>query len=193
METHAIASIQAFFDFKDAHPDQYFELIEGIVVEVPSPSSIHNFISLAIGSMFRLFSHIGFAFGDNQSFQLQADTIVVPDAAFILKTRQPKLTDQPYFALAPDIAVEVMSPSNTRRQMLHKINLYLAAGTSIVWVVYPDERMVEVYTRSDDGALIITPITEDDTLTGGSVLPDFSVPARDIFPPADLLPHRDQD
>lgn len=86
------------------------------------------------------------------------------------------------FELAPDLAVEVVSPSNRKREMLDKVESYLASGTKLVWLVYPTIKVGDVYRLNDDGSINIRKITVDGTLDGEDVLPGFSLRVSAIFP-----------
>jgi hypothetical protein len=79
--------------------------------------------------------------------------------------------------LVPDLAVEVLSPSNTEAEMARKRQEYFAAGVRLVWMVDPDARTVTVYTAPDQS----TVLGEVDTLSGDPVLPGFTLPLRDLF------------
>ena len=76
----------------------------------------------------------------------------------------------------PDLAVEVQSPGQSDKLMSDKATFYLQHGTHLVWLIYPEKRLVEVLT-TDDRALL----TEDDRLTGTEILPDFTFTIRDLF------------
>lgn len=103
-------------------------------------------------------------------------TIRAPDAAFVATDRVP--VDRTGFArLAPDLAVEVVSPSNTMREINDKICDYLDAGTRMVWIIEPRRRTVTVYRSHDD----IRILGEGDEVDGGDVLPGFSLRVRDLF------------
>jgi len=78
----------------------------------------------------------------------------------------------------PDFAIEIKSPDDTYTLMREKATYYLQHGTRLVWLVYPDKRMVEVYQAGADIAFFLM----GDTLTGGDLLPDFRLPVADIFP-----------
>lgn len=166
-----------------ANADRLFELIAGEIIEVPPPSPLHAHIAGVIyAAMLRYLADndLGFAFPDSVSYTLADDSEVIPDASFISYARQPSLPAK--FRVAPDIAVEVMSPSNRPRQMLDKIERYLAAGTRWVWVVYPTERVADVYQRADDGDLRLRKLGWNDVFDGGEVLPGFQLAVRDVFP-----------
>lgn len=100
-----------------------------------------------------------------------------PDIAFTSKTRMLPLTTQGAAPLIPDLCVEIKSPGNKVTDLRDKAAYYLAHGGRLVWIVYPPQKLVEVYASGEDVALL----TEHDTLTGGEILPGFELPVRDIF------------
>ena len=105
------------------------------------------------------------------------DTVRALDIAFLSSSRVPVVLPDHLVDVAPDLAVEVISPSNRVTDMHRKIRQLLAAGTALVWIVHPETRTVEVHTRS--GAVTLE---EGDTLSGGDVLPGFEIPVSEIFP-----------
>jgi Uma2 family endonuclease len=76
----------------------------------------------------------------------------------------------------PDLAIEIKSPDDTNKSMRERAAYYLAHGSSVVWLVFPEKRLVEVHTPEDFETL-----TESDILDGGDLLPGFQVSVRDIF------------
>ena len=101
-----------------------------------------------------------------------------PDAAFVSKERLPPGEAQAGFLeLAPDLAVEVISPSDSASYVQAKVEQWLAAGTRLVWVIYPDSLSVAVYRSTGEGKVLST----DDTLDGAPVFEDLSVPVQDFF------------
>lgn len=118
--------------------------------------------------------------GGEIGFVLDRDPLLLlaPDVAFIRAERlSPAVRRQSFFSGAPDLAVEVVSPSETSPETHEKVLLYLDAGTPLVWVVHPSHRTVTVYTK-DRAARIFR---EEETLDGGDVLPGFTVPVAEIF------------
>jgi Uma2 family endonuclease len=77
----------------------------------------------------------------------------------------------------PDLAIEIKSPSDTVRLMREKAAYYLATGARQVWLVYPAQRIVEVYNLEADVEILMV----GDTLTGGKLLPGFSLPVVEVF------------
>ena len=77
-----------------------------------------------------------------------------------------------------DLAVEIKSPDDTYTELRSKAAYYLANGSEMVWLVYPEKLMVEVYRKGSDVDILL----ESDTIDGGNLLPGFALPVRDIFP-----------
>lgn len=98
-----------------------------------------------------------------------------PDVAFVLKSRLQKTKG--YFYGAPDLAVEIVSPSQKRPEMVEKANIYFKYGTKQVWLVFPIKKEIEVHTPDK----VPDVYTEADTLTGGSLLPELKLVLKKVF------------
>lgn len=124
-------------------------------------------------------NRLGKVYGSDAGFRLKRspDTVLCPDTSFVCAERVPEDDRSGIMELAPDLAVEVVSPSNTINEMDDKVAECLEAGTSLVWVVRPRRRQVTVYTV--DGPPRI--LGEADVLDGGDLLPGFSLPVVDVF------------
>src|ERR1051325_532291 len=106
------------------------------------------------------------------------DTVLAPDIAFVRQARVDAVGKaKGYWPGAPDLAVEVLSPSDTIGEVEAKVSEWLAAGTIEVWVVSPNLRTVTVYRSSND----VSTLTETDLLEGGDVLPGFGIRVEEIF------------
>ena len=104
------------------------------------------------------------------------DTVRAPDVAFVSWDRRP--TDQRGFAeLAPDLAVDVLSPNDRLGEVLNKIADWLDAGTSLVWVIDPARRLARAY-RADGSELVVT---ESQSLDGEAILPGCMLPLAGLF------------
>jgi Uma2 family endonuclease len=114
----------------------------------------------------------------NVGFTLESDpdTVLGPDVSFVRGDRLPSRGGRAFPTMAPDLAVEVLSPSNTASEIARKLAIYRAAGVDLVWVLDPESRSVSIYTPT--GAALLT---EGDTLDGGDVLPGFAIPVADLF------------
>ena len=87
-----------------------------------------------------------------------------------------------YAPFMPDLAVEIISPSQSLAQARRKAKVYLRNGTALVWLVDPAEKNAEIWTAVNDGAPQSQTIGLDDELSGGTVLPEFRLPLRLLFP-----------
>lgn len=180
-----ILTVEEFWELcqQPEYANKQLELVDGRLVVMTPSSGMNAGIALAIGHYIYQFvkeNDLGQATGADGGYVLYPDTVRVPDAAFIAKERIPD-GEFVFYPTAPDLAVEVISPSETASTVTFKNREYLEAGTRIVWNVYPKEKVVDVVTLADDGALISHQKTISDTLDGGEVLPGFSVPVAAIF------------
>lgn len=122
---------------------------------------------------------LGEVYGADGAFILRRDpdTVLVPDAAFVRADRLPAGDDRGFVPVAPDLAIEVLSPSNRQRQIVRKVALYLATGSQLVWVIDPDAETVTVHERDAQPRTL----GEADTLDGGRVLSGFMLPLARLF------------
>jgi Uma2 family endonuclease len=104
-----------------------------------------------------------------------------PDVAFVASDRWQVKTvpteDPPEWTVAPNLAVEVISPSNTADEVLEKVREYFEVGVQMVWVIYPRQRMVYVYESFPQPRVL----KEGDELDGGQVLPEFRLSLATLF------------
>ena len=161
-----------------------FELVKGVYVEISPASALHGVVAIAIGSLLNDFVRKhgrGLATAAETGFILarNPDSVRAADAAFIAKERLPAggVPEEGYWPLAPDLAVEVVSPNDRPDDVQEKAQEYLAAGTRMVWVIYPKTRSVMVYRSLRD----IKILRAEDTLSGEDVLPGFEHKVNEIF------------
>jgi Uma2 family endonuclease len=163
------------------------ELVDGTLVEKPSgflESNIAGLISTALNT-FIAPRDLGIVVGEQGMMRLRPGLVRAPDVSFISWDQIPgrQISDDPIPSVYPELAVEVFSKGNTRREMARKRKEYFRVGARIVWMVYPRKRSVDVYTAEDQ----FDTLAETDTLDGGEVLPGFKLPVRSLFvntPPA---------
>jgi len=162
---------------------QRYELVKGELFEMPPAGGRHGDVAMQIGSLLNFHvraNQLGRVFAAETGFILRRgpDTVRAPDASFVTKQRLPE-GELPagYIELAPDLAVEVVSPGDTAREIRDKAADWLSAGTRLVWVINPDTRSATVYRSLED----VQDLSEDDILEGGGVIPGFACDIRDLF------------
>jgi Uma2 family endonuclease len=160
-----------------------YELVSGELKIMSPASSRHGRVALRIGSLLEQAvrsGHLGATFGAETGFVLSRnpDTVRAPDAAFVAAARLPagELPDG-YFRGAPDLAVEVISPSEAAADINRKVTEYFEAGARLVWVVYPDTRQVVVFRSARESVAL----SSGDTLDGGELVPGFACRVGELF------------
>lgn len=165
--------------------DARYILVHGrLIEEIPSgieSSQIGGLILTALNIYVRP-RKLGQVFGEAAGFILSRDpdTVVAPDASFLLTAHLPpselrrKVSPRP-----PDLAVEVLSASDRRGDIQQKIELYREANVPLLWVIDPDARTATVYQPGRPPVLL----REDDALDGADVLPGFTLPLAELFAP----------
>lgn len=179
--TQTLVTAEEFAQLPD--DDKRRELARGLVIEMPLGGAEHSVLSVSLAVLLVQVvraDRLGVVVGADCGFVLARDPDVVraPDAAFIARNRLPGgRPPKGFFEGAPDLAVEVVSLSDTASEIEARVAEYLAAGASVVWVVYPDGRRVWVHRSLAESFVL----REGDTLTGDPVLPGLAIPIADIF------------
>ncbi|NLS95061.1 MAG: Uma2 family endonuclease [Planctomycetaceae bacterium] len=161
------------------------ELVRGELVMMSPAKGRHGVVVVNIVHALHSFlkaSRLGQVFDSSTGFLLSRDpdTVRSPDISFLNAERLKGQDLDAFLEGAPDLAVEVLSPSNTAAEMRDKMNEYFNAGCRVVWIVDPQHRSVVVH-RPNAGPAILA---EGDTLTEEELLPGFSLVVKEIFPPA---------
>ena len=163
------------------------ELIEGTLVE-KAMGYRESALALYLGHLlfqFVLPRNLGILSGEQGMLEILSDLVRMPDVSFMSWDRFPnrRVPKEAVPAIAPDLAVEILSTGNTKREMERKRREYFAAGTVLVWMVDPDSRTVTVYTSKTE----FRTLSEADVLDGGAVLPGFTVELRTLFAELDRV------
>jgi len=158
-----------------------YELLGGDLVVSPTGFQ-HGCISsrlLAALLAFVIEHRLGVVVDSSTGFRLKNGDCLSPDVSFVGKERLRgrKETPSKFFQGAPDLAVEVLSPGESRRRLRQKLAQYFADGTRLAWVVNPKERTVSVYDSPDHPNIL----HEDERLDGGPLLPGFSFALKELF------------
>jgi Uma2 family endonuclease len=169
-------------EFEALGDDRRTELVRGVILEVREPPGYaHGFTVVEIVSAIRnyLDAHpIGVAVAEAGIVTERGpDTVRAPDASFMTYERAKQLKGYGFSRVAPDLAVEVLSPSNTPREIEKKVAEYFTMGARLVWIADPKKRMVSVLAPEARPYVV----DGDEFLDGGDVLPGFRVQVKKLF------------
>lgn len=174
------ATIQDVIDI-ECREGRLCELVEGVLVEKAmgfGESRLAVFLA-GILNTFVIPRNLGIVTGSNGTMEILSGLVRIPDVAFTswdrLPGRRPPV--KPIPQVAPNLAAEVLSRTNTPGEMKVKVGDYSSAGVELIWLIHPAVRTVEVYTSPTNGVTL----NVGDTLDGGSVLPGFSLPLAQLF------------
>jgi Uma2 family endonuclease len=146
----AVKTLISWQEFENLPDDGFHkELLEGELVTLPPPKSGHSDISHNIFEALHSFvkpRKLGRVYIE-AGYRLPTDpsTWIQPDVSFLRASRKSQTLPAAYFEGAPDLSIEVISPSESARDVERKTDLCLAHGSTAVWVIYPEDRILRVY------------------------------------------------
>jgi Uma2 family endonuclease len=159
------------------------ELVEGEFISMSPAGFMHGRIALKIGTYLNLFvlkHKLGEAYAAETGFILKRnpDTVRAPDVAFVTAERAARQSQETgFFEGAPDLAVEVISPSEMMDEIENKLFDYLNAGTQVVWLVFPRTQSITAYRSLTD----IRTYSVEDAIDCAELLPGFTLAVKEIF------------
>jgi Uma2 family endonuclease len=161
--------------------DRLYELVDGTLVEKVMGFT-EGALAMHIGRLIGNFTEehdLGFVAGADATVKLMPRLVRIPDVCFVSWNQLPRreYPEEAIPELAPALAVEVLSKGNTDKEMERKLKEYFFAGVRLVWFVDPDTRTATVYTAPDQSVAL----EENQSFTGGDVLPGFRLPLRELF------------
>ena len=170
---------------QEDNDDKQFELIDGELFEMSPPGLQHGALASEIAR------HIGnYAVPEalgivtvETGFHPPGDrsTLLAPDVAFTRMERLTQPASKQWVPMMPDLAVEIVSPSNSLKQVRRKAAIYLQHGTQLVWIVLPERKGIEVCRLQQDGSIKSDFIGRDGTLSAAPVLPGFTLEIHRLF------------
>jgi Uma2 family endonuclease len=180
--TSQLLSAEEYFKLPNPQDGSKQELVRGKVVTMSNPGWWHGEVQVNVAFAIKLFlksNAIGrVAVESGVITDRKPDTVRGPDVSYYNKERLPLDKELiGWHDQAPDLCVEVVSPSNTKKVMRAKIKEYFFAGVQVVWVVDPEDRSVTILKAPDEGRTLY----DDAVLDGGDVLPGFSCKVSDLF------------
>ncbi len=157
------------------------ELVDGTLVEKAMGWNESEIAILIAGALLAFVKprKLGKVLGADGMQRMVPGLIRIPDVSFFARGRLTKSQHgkMPIAPVSGDLVVEVVSKSNTKREIERKLKEYFAAGSKLAWVVEPKPRTVRVHTAPDDFVVL----GQDGWLDGGNVLPGFRLAVRDVF------------
>lgn len=180
---HGVMTVDEFALYEDPDELTRVELVRGELRVTPFPAPRHALVCSNL--LLRLLPYVsqrslGRVFPDGTGYHLVdlPHTVRGPDVSFVRAERLPVVwPNRGFFELAPDLAVEVLSPSETASRLEEKLDDYRAAGTPLLWVIDPDRRTVMVIS----GDAPVRWLRDDDVLDGSSVLPGLECRVAELF------------
>lgn len=171
-------------DYMAMENDERHELLRGVLRMVPAPTSAHQRAASVLGSRLLVFIEdhdLGLAFHAPFDVVLSDDTVVQPDFCFVSSERFAELHDGHGLKGAPDLVVEVLSPSTERLDRTSKRELYAEAGVAWLLFVDPAEKLVEVFRLNDDGQYVVDASFGGDEELAIGLFDDFSLPLTSLW------------
>ena len=161
-------------------PDEHLEILEGELITLPPPKSGHSMVAANASLLLQPLQESGLGrVYQTAGYKLSEDpaTWIQPDVSFLKMERVLATKPNAYFVGAPELAVEIVSPSETAETLYRKIELLLAGGSLAVWVIYPKNREVHVFLA--DGTSFRRGL--NDVLTIPELLPGWELPVARLF------------
>ena len=182
MTTRTLLTAEQFYEMPD--DDLRHDLVEGEVRSISLAGGEHGKIALRLAA--RMLAHaeahgLGEVAAAETGFVLarDPDTVLGSDIAFVRAQRVPPGgVPKKHWPIAPDIAVEIVSPGDRAGELDRKVASYLQARVRLVWVLYPDKQQVVVHSPNEAKRTL----AHGDVLEGADVLPEFSCPVRELWP-----------
>lgn len=160
------------------------EIVNGQLVMSPKNNFQHELICQRINfalDNFNRLHRLGGVFGSSMGFWMANRNCRAPDVSFIPKTRLLQLGFKPdtktFFPGAPDLAIEVISPGNTRAEIDERLDDFFTSGAHLVWIIHPNEQFVEVCHSLTERRIVAS----GGFLDGENLLPGFRLPVADLF------------
>jgi Uma2 family endonuclease len=176
-----MATEQDLIRLLDAEDKRICELIDGVLVE-KAMRTREALFALYLGRMIGNYAEefdLGVVLGGDGPYRFRLGLVRVPDVSFVSWARLPgdEFPDDPIAEVVPDLAVEVLSKSNTLAEIELKLDNYFEAGVRLVWVIDPKKQRAKIYSSRSR----MQEIGTESALLGSKVLPGFRLALRDVF------------
>ncbi len=177
-----IGKVYTAHDLENMPSCERYELIRGELCAMPNNSANHGNKTILLSApitMFVVENDLGACFAAETRFTIEEnpDTVLGPDFAFVSRARLEGIPPRGYLKLAPDLVIETRSPGDTRAEISYKVSRWLTAGSTLVWVLDPIQKILTVHRSG----VAPTTLQVGDILSGEDVLPGFEYPMSKIF------------
>ena len=184
LETPAEEKVWTDAEFMALNRDGHsYEIVNGELIDMGNSGAKHGYVCsilmILLGGYVRL-QKLGAMFDSSTAFKMKSGNKRSPDISFMAKERLQGLDDLPdgFLEGAPDLAVEILSPSNTVEEIDSKLIEYFENGARLVWVIQPKQKYVLVYRSAEEPDRLLK---SADSLDGEDIVPGFTLPVADLF------------
>ena len=160
-----------------------YEIVNGELIDMGNSGAKHGYVCsilmILLGGYVRLHK-LGAMFDSSTAFKMKSGNKRSPDISFMAKERLQGLDDIPdgFLEGAPDLAVEILSPSNTVEEIDQKLIEYFDNGSRLVWVINPKQNYILVYRNGQEPDRLLK---SNDSLDGEEIVPGFNLPVVELF------------
>jgi Uma2 family endonuclease len=184
LETPAEEKVWTDAEFMALNRDGHrYEIVNGELIDMGNSGAKHGYVCSILMILLGGYVHIqklGAMFDSSTAFKMKSGNKRSPDVSFMAKERLQGLDDIPdgFLEGAPDLAVEILSPSNTVAEIHDKLVEYFENGARLVWVINPKEKYVLVYRSSQEPDRLLKSV---DSLDGEEIVSGFTLPVAELF------------
>jgi len=175
--------VWTYKDYLELNDDKRYEVINGRLYEMPAPTPWHQDVLMELAMTMRKFAkkeNLGKVIPSPIDVVLSEDVVLQPDIVFISKERMEIIGEKAIIG-SPDLVIEIVSPNTIRRDTVVKKGIYESFGVKEYWIVYPDERVIEVWVLSESGRYELYSFAEKEGKVKSKVLEGFEVDLKELF------------
>jgi len=169
-------------DYLHMPEDKRFELIGGVLILVPAPKPKHQKISIRLEFLLMKYNeenNVGDIYHAPTDVYFDEENVVQPDILFVSSNRL-DIIEENYIKGAPDLVIEIVSPSSGYYDLVKKKKLYARFGVKEYWLVDPEEKTIEVNLLEENSYKVIQTLSEDERLVS-ETFPGFSIELKELF------------
>ncbi|MGB7340356.1 MAG: Uma2 family endonuclease [Phototrophicaceae bacterium] len=177
-------TIEELWELVSDEKYQFAELHYGELIVAGGSGAVSSILAGFLLHKISIFVHenkLGYVTGADGHYVFSEDpsVAVIPDVAFVSTDRMPRPVPNKFLHIIPNIAIEVISPSERAKDIRQKIEIYLEYGTDLIWTIYPSLKRIDIHRQTNKSQTETLGV--DDILSGESVLNGFTLSVKDIF------------